>query len=122
MRRQSWSGCAKVLQEKQQAAAGGQGLSAAEMEQRRKDAQTRISSYEQQFDAQVKAAHDQMAKAPDVASAYADTSLDDYTGPAGGEGKSSTPDFTRAVAELMATAKAPEPVRTAAPNTPKAEV
>jgi RHS repeat-associated protein len=61
----------KVLKEKQQAAAGGQGLSSAEMEQRQKDAEARMSSYELQFDAQVKAAHDQMVKAPDMASAYA---------------------------------------------------
>jgi hypothetical protein len=42
----------KVLKEEQQAAARGQGLSSAEMEQRQKGAQARMSSYEQQFDAQ----------------------------------------------------------------------
>lgn len=112
----------KVLQERQQAEAGGQGLSAAEMEQRSKDAQARMSSYEQEFADQVKAAHDGMAKAPDLASAYADLSLDDYAGPAGGEGKSSGPDFTRAVAGLTAAPKMPEPIRTVVPNSPRAEV
>ena len=41
---------------------------------------------------------------------------------AGGEGKSAGPDFTRAVAGLAAAPKMPEPIRTATPNTPKAEV
>jgi len=112
----------KVLQEEKQAAAGGQGLSTAEMEQRRNDAQARMSSYEQQFDAQVKAAHDEMAKETDVGSAYADTSLDDYAGPAGGEGKSPAPDFTRAVAGLSETPKAPEVTPATASNAPKARV
>jgi hypothetical protein len=112
----------KVLQEEQKAAADGQGLSSAEMEQRQNDAKGRMNSYEQQFDAQVKAAHDEMAKAPDVASAYADTSLDDYAGPAGGKSKSSEPDFTRAVAGLISEPKAPEVIPPTAPNTPKPSV
>lgn len=112
----------KVLQEERQAAAGGQGLSSAEMEQRRKDGQARMNSYEQQFDAQVKAAHHEMAKETDVGSAYADTSLDDYAGPAGGVGKSSAPDFTRAVAGLTSTSTAPEVVPATTPNAPKASI
>ena len=112
----------KVLQEEQKAAAGGQGLSTAEMEQRQKDAQTRMNSYEQQFDAKVKEAHDQMAKGADVASAYADASLDDYAGPAGAEGRSSAPDFTRAVAGLISESKAPEVIPATASNAPKPSV
>jgi hypothetical protein len=112
----------KVLKEEQQAAAGGQGLSSAEMEQRNRGAQARMNSYEQQFDAQVKAAHDEMAKETDVGSAYADMSLGDYAGPAGGEGKTSAPDFSRAVAGLTAAPKAPEAVPTTAQNAPKASV
>ncbi len=112
----------KVLKEKQSAAADGQGLSAPEKEQRSRGAQARMSSYEQEFNAQVKAEHDAMAKVPDVATAYADASLDDYAGPAGGEGKSSAPDFARAAAGLPTADKTPEIVPATAANTPKASV
>jgi hypothetical protein len=112
----------KVLQERQQVEAGGQGLSSAELEQRSKDAQARMSSYEREFKADVNAAHEEMAKTPDVASAYADLSLDDYAGPAGGQGKSSAPDFTRAVAGVMAATKVPAVIVNVRPHEPQADM
>jgi hypothetical protein len=49
-------------------------------------------------------------------------SLDDYSGPAGGDGRSSAADLARAVAGVTETPKTPEAVRTAAPNAPKAGI
>lgn len=112
----------KVLKEQQEAAAGEQGLSAEEMERRRAEAQQRMTGYEREFAEKTDAAKAEITKQPDIAAAYADTSLDDYAGPAGGEGKSSAPDFSRAVAGLAAPPKAPEVIPATAPNTPKASV
>jgi hypothetical protein len=112
----------KVLKEKQEAAAGGQGLSAGEMEQRRKEAEQRMTGYEREFAQETDAVKAEIEKQPDIAAAYDSVSLADYAGPAGGEGRSSAPDFTRAVAGLTETPKAPEVVPATASNTPKAPV
>lgn len=112
----------KVLKEQQDAAAGGQGLSAEELERRSKDANARMTDYEREFAEKTEVAKAEIAGKRDIASAYRSMSLDDYDGPAGGEGKSSAPDFSRAVAGLTATPKAPEVIPAAASNAPKALV
>jgi len=112
----------KVLKEQQEASGGGQGLSAEEMERRRKEAEQRMTGYEREFAEKTNAAKAAIEKQPDIASAYDSVSLDDYAGPAGGEGRSSAPDFTRAVAGLTATAEKPEVFPATAPDAPKASV
>lgn len=112
----------KVLKDQQAAQGGEQGLSAGELERRRKEAEQRMTGYEREFAQETDAAKAQIEKQPDIAAAYDSLSLDDYAGPAGSEGKSSAPDFTRAVAGLTATPKAPEVVPATAPNAPKASV
>ncbi len=112
----------KVLKEKQQAQEGGQGLSADDMERQRKQAEQRLTGYERAFAEKIDAAKAEIEKQPDIAAAYDSVSLDDYAGPAGGEGRSSAPDFTRAVAGLTETPKAPEVVPATASNAPKASV
>ncbi|HEX5228113.1 MAG TPA: hypothetical protein VFW44_10400 [Bryobacteraceae bacterium] len=112
----------KVLKEQQQAQEGGQDLSAEAMEQRRKDAEQRMTGYEREFAEKTVAAKAEIEKQPDIAAAYDSVSLGDYAGPAGGEGRSSAPDFTRAVAGLIATAKAPEVVPATAPDAPKVTI
>jgi hypothetical protein len=76
----------KVLKEQQDAASGGQGLSAEEREQR-------MTGYERGFAEKTQTAKAEIAGKGDIASAYENISLDDYDGPAGGAGKSSAPDF-----------------------------
>ena len=109
----------KVLKEQQEAQAGGQGLSAEELERRRKEAEQRMTGYERAFAEKTDAAKAEIEKQPDIAAAYGSVSLDDYAGPAGGEGRSSAPDFTRAVAGLTATADKPEVIPGTAPDAPK---
>lgn len=111
----------KVLREKQEAGAGGQGLSAETLERQRAEAEQRMTGYEREFAEKTEAAKAGIAKQPDIAAAYDSVSLDDYAGPSGGEGRSSAPDFTRAVAGLTAQ-KAPEVIPAATPDAPKTSV
>jgi hypothetical protein len=88
----------RVLKEQQEAQRDGQGVSADELERRRKDAEQRMTGYEQEFHDRIESTQAALAAKPDIASAYDAVMLDDYAGPAGGEGKTAAPDFTRAVA------------------------
>ena len=111
----------RVLRERQEAEAGGQGLSPEEQERRRREAEQRLTGYERELKAQVEVTRAELAAKPDAASAYSAVTLDDYAGPAGGEGKTAAADFTRAVAGLSETAPADRPMQSSGPGLPKAQ-
>jgi hypothetical protein len=98
----------QVLKERQDAERSGQGLSAEEMNRQRKETEQRMTGYEKEFSEKVDTASASLAaKTPDdlaaaystdYSAAYGSVTPNDYAGPAGGEGKTSLPDFARAVA------------------------
>jgi hypothetical protein len=111
----------KVLREQQEAERSGQGLSTEEMDRRRKEAEQRMTGYEQELNAQRQTARAELAAKPDLVAAYAADSLGDYAGPAGGKGKTAAPDFKLAVAGLTETESTQKAIPPSGPSPPKAQ-
>jgi hypothetical protein len=111
----------RVRQERQHAERSGEGLSAGEMGRRRNEAEQRLTGYEQELNLQRETARAELAAKPDLASTYSAMTLDDYGGPAGGEGKTAAPDFTRAVAGLTESEPTLKAIQPSSTPTPKAQ-